>query len=353
MTVRRSLLWRVLAGGAAMSAVTWFGVAVTSAGAAQGGAPPGSHHNGAVVNVVTSPFGQVLVGTVDGVPGFPLYEISSDRPPKFGCVTTVESTLFGTIACTGPEPTTVTSTTTSTSSEWPAFTTTGPIIGGPGVRQRLLGTVYRPGVGRQVTYNGHPLYLFSGPGTYTGEGFVETAPPLPPWHGIWDLVLARTGNPAVGRTTIEVGKLTQGTPVLAVKEFLDFRTFPTGLALDVYDFCPAPRHGADGPSCMHGRGSDAPASPGDPGCGRGCTTTWIPVLTDGPPVAGPSVTPDSLGTVWTPEGQQVTYNGRPLYAYGLEEPLFGTRGPRTTGTAGNGAGQPGPGGIAQLIPLAT
>lgn len=353
MSARKSLVWRVVAGSAALSAVAWFVVAGPSGATGGSSVPETPPPAGAVVSVVTSPFGQVLVGTLDGIPGFPLYEISSDKPPKFGCVTTVETSLFGTFPCTGPLPATPAVTPTS---EWPAFTTTGPITAGRGVQGRLLGTVYRPGVGDQVTYKGHPLYLFSFPGTYTGEGFVETAPPLPPWHGIWDLVLARTGNPAVGRATLEVGRLTNDSPVLAVKQFLDLpTTFPTGLALTVYDFCPGvPRHGLHPTPCTHpGRGPDASPVPGSPGCGPGCTTTiWAPVLTDGPPIAGPSVTPGSLGTVQTPGGLQVTYDGRPLYAYGLEEPLVGTFGPRTTGTAGNGAGERGPGGFAHLIPLA-
>ncbi len=45
--------------------------------------------------------------------------------------------------------------------EWPAITTTGKPVAGPGVHQSLLGRVYRKGVGWQATYAGHPLYLFS------------------------------------------------------------------------------------------------------------------------------------------------------------------------------------------------
>jgi hypothetical protein len=50
---------------------------------------------------------------------------------------------------------------------------------GPGVSQGLLGRVYRKGIGWQVTYAGHPLYLFDdAPGAVTGEGWNE--PGLPP-----------------------------------------------------------------------------------------------------------------------------------------------------------------------------
>jgi len=52
---------------------------------------------------------------------------------------------------------------------------------------------FRKGVGWQVTYAGHPLYLFDQqPGAVTGEGWFE--PGLPPWHGIWWLM-----SPAVSR----------------------------------------------------------------------------------------------------------------------------------------------------------
>jgi predicted lipoprotein with Yx(FWY)xxD motif len=47
---------------------------------------------------------------------------------------------------------------------WPAVTTHGKPIAGTGVKQSLLGTINVPGVGHQVTYNGHPLY------TYVADG---------------------------------------------------------------------------------------------------------------------------------------------------------------------------------------
>ena len=58
---------------------------------------------------------------------------------------------------------------------------------GRGVNGKLLGSVNRAGIGDQVTYAGHPLYLFDqGPGQLTGEGWDE--PSLPPWHGVWWLM---------------------------------------------------------------------------------------------------------------------------------------------------------------------
>jgi len=45
---------------------------------------------------------------------------------------------------------------------WPPDTVSGAPVAGSGVKPALLGTVKRPDGSRQVTYNGHPLYYFSG-----------------------------------------------------------------------------------------------------------------------------------------------------------------------------------------------
>ena len=57
---------------------------------------------------------------------------------------------------------------------WPALQTGGRPIAGPGVRSSLLSSIRLPSGARQVTYAGHPLYLYagdSGPGetSYVGE----------------------------------------------------------------------------------------------------------------------------------------------------------------------------------------
>ena len=71
---------------------------------------------------------------------------------------------------------------------WPPLTVAdaGQVTGGDGVDASLLGTVDHPGEGTQVTYNGWPLYRFSGdsaPGDTNGQG----------QGGIW-YVLDPTGN---------------------------------------------------------------------------------------------------------------------------------------------------------------
>jgi predicted lipoprotein with Yx(FWY)xxD motif len=56
---------------------------------------------------------------------------------------------------------------------WPPLLAKGTPTAGPGLRASKLGTIARSGGNRQVTYNGHPLYLFINdkkPGQTTGQG---------------------------------------------------------------------------------------------------------------------------------------------------------------------------------------
>ncbi len=56
---------------------------------------------------------------------------------------------------------------------WPPFLTAGKPVAGAGVNAALLGTIRRKDGTIQVTYNGHPLYYFSGdmkPGDVNGQG---------------------------------------------------------------------------------------------------------------------------------------------------------------------------------------
>ena len=54
---------------------------------------------------------------------------------------------------------------------WPALASAHPTAG-RGVNRRLIGTITVPGVGKQVTYAGHPLYTYigdDGPGQANGN----------------------------------------------------------------------------------------------------------------------------------------------------------------------------------------
>ena len=146
---------------------------------------------GTTITTNNGPFGTMLVAGSGRYAGYSLYLITSDQPPSFGCTAAVVKLGPGTsIACTGPS--------NDQNSEWPALTTVGAPVAGPGVSQKLLGTVKRPGIGTQVTYAGHPLYLFdSKAGPVSGEGWFE--PSLPPWHGRLVPGLGRRPAGAVGR----------------------------------------------------------------------------------------------------------------------------------------------------------
>ncbi|MGP8204640.1 MAG: hypothetical protein ACLQVK_01060 [Acidimicrobiales bacterium] len=310
-------------------------VLVSPAGASPKAAPPA----GTVVAAMsTSAYGSVLIEGgapgVDPLAGYPLYATSADSDGKFGC-TTRRTMAFDLgqgyivpLSCTGPESDILNGV---ASDDWPALTTTAAPVAGPGVTRRLLGSVYRPGIGRQVTYGGRPLYLFDKPSVPFlpyGEGFFETTTPMPPWHSLWDLVSAQTGDPAPGPATIETESLPDGRKAVAALEF------STGItaAVTVYAFS------------RDNRGNSA--------CTGACAVTWIPVLTAGRPLGALGIAAKELGVIRRADGtDQATYEGKPLYLYSAERFVFPVPGSmfQSTGTVGNGNGLAGPGGGTFLI----
>jgi predicted lipoprotein with Yx(FWY)xxD motif len=210
--------------------------------------------------------------------------------------------------------------------DWPALTTNGPSVAGPGVSQKLLGAVDRPGVGDQVTYGGHPLYLFdlpSQPLGPEGEGYLETVAPMYPWHGIWYLVSAKDGRPAPGPAMLGTEMLPSTKPALAFVE-----TALHAVPVTVYTF-----------SLDQGSTS---------ACTGACAVTWMPLLTTGKPQVDNStvtshLTAQDVGVIRRPDGtEQVTYRGKPLYLYSAERYIFAIGSPSST--AGNGNGLHGPNG---------
>jgi predicted lipoprotein with Yx(FWY)xxD motif len=274
--------------------------AIAAAAVALPGASAGAASSGTVIAAAPGPFGTMLVVGSGRYAGYTLYYITSDHGTSFGCTTRPVASNHGPEICTGPS--------NDSHAEWPAITTTGAPVAGPGVRQSLLGVVHRAGIGMQVTYAGHPLYLFdSMPGSVTGEAWDE--PNLPPWHGVWWLVSPQgTAQPWPGElTTIQI----HGHGVLAA-------VFYTGLGLTPV---PVYAYSADG------GGSSA--------CTGACAIAWPPVLTSGTPgVQG--VLRSRVGTIARSDGtRQITYEGRPLYLFAFEQPV---RGPHGIELVGNGNG---------------
>jgi predicted lipoprotein with Yx(FWY)xxD motif len=277
----------------------------------------------------TSAYGAVLIVGNGPLKGFPLYAFTGDQGGRIRC-----GTSFATgydlgpvtsmpLTCTGPESDLLKGV---KSDDWPAFTSVGPPLGGPGINSRLLSRVTRPGIGNQVTYNGHPLYLFdpvSQPFAPQGEGYVETSKPLAPWGGYWFLISAE-GDFAPSRATLDQGVLPDGSKVLSV--VMDANVSP----LDVTLYAVNETH----PHAIV--------------CEQSCSLTWIPLLTRGSPVAGRGVNPRLVGTQRLANGaKQVTYRGHPLYLYAKER-VFLTPAVRlkSSGTAGNGEGLAAPSGGA-------
>ena len=160
-----------------------------------------------MISVENTVFGPALVVGSGPFKGFSLYFLSWDKPTVYGCTTGVTKTPVGPITCTGPS--------NDKNAEWPAITTNGRPVAGRGVSRKLLGTVKRKGVGTQITYAGHPLYLFDQmPGTVTGEGWFE--PGLPPWFGIWWL-MSPGGHPVPWAGTLTTTKV-GGKTVLAAQQ---------------------------------------------------------------------------------------------------------------------------------------
>lgn len=284
---------------------------------------------GAEIRVeTTSTYGSVLVVDRGELGGFPLYEFSGDAPGRLGCGTKkapgydFDPDARVTLSCTGPKDNMIEGV---TSDDWPAFTTKAKPVAGPGVDQKLLGTVYRKGIGEQVTYGGHPLYLFdpsSSPLRPRGVDYVETVDPLAPWHGYWFLVSSENGRPVSGVATVEPGTLSNGTRVLAVEGDPNVDPFP----ITVYTFS---RDRTDARTCT---GS--------------CALNWVPVVTTAAPQVEPGIAGSTIGTFRLSDGDlQVTYDGRPLYYYARERVFLRPKGGIvTTGTAGNGNGLSGPSG---------
>jgi predicted lipoprotein with Yx(FWY)xxD motif len=271
-------------------------------GAAQAAPAAASAASGTVITVANTVYGKALVVGSGPFAGFSLYSITSDHGRHFGCTAVPVKTVAGKLLCTGPS--------TDHNAEWPAITTVGTPVAGPGVNPALLGIVHRKNVGTQVTYAGHPLYLFDEfPGAVSGESWDE--PGLPPWHGVWTL-LKPSGQalPWAGTLTTTTIK---GKKVLAAQMNTGIGT----INFPVYSYSSdTSTHSA----CAVGA----------------CARAWPLVLVNGTPGLGRGLSAANVTTLRTPKGTQVAYKGHPLYFFSDEQIV-----PTSTGgfaPAGNGNG---------------
>jgi predicted lipoprotein with Yx(FWY)xxD motif len=270
------------------------------AGATSGASAAGSANT--VIGKGPGPFGPMLVVGSGPLAGLTVYFITSDQPPRYGCTTAVFHLGRGSgESCTGPV--------SDQNAEWPALTTTGQPVAGAGVSQKLLGTVHRAGIGTQITYAGHPLYLFDqSPGQVSGEGWFE--PSLPPDHGLWYVVSPRgVARPWAGMlSTLPIGgKRVLGAPLF---DGGGWHVFP------VYSYS------ADSATKST--------------CQGACAAAWPPLLTAGSPGVEGSAQSGAVGTLTRPDGTlQVTYHGKPLYLFSNEgiakDPNDGNYHPTGTG----------------------
>ncbi|MFI5067439.1 MAG: hypothetical protein ACHP9Z_26140 [Streptosporangiales bacterium] len=270
---------------------------------------------GTKIVLADTAFGWSLAVGSEPFKGYTLYYISSDHGTSFGCTAGPTSTPIGPLTCTGPS--------NDKNAEWPAITTTGKPVAGPGVHQSLLGRLYRKGVGWQVTYAGHPLYLFDQQaGAVTGEGWFE--PGLPPWHGVWWLISAG-GEPVPWAGTLTTTNV-DGKTVLA-------EPFMTGIGwvnFPVYTFS-----------------GDAPYYRAACSASATCARAWPPLLTSGVP-GHSGVSGYGIGEIRIPGWlSQVTWYGHPLYLFSHE-----ALAPTASGgaaPAGNGNGVTAFGGTFRLV----
>ncbi len=288
-----------------------------------------------ITSITTARYGTVLVvggSSSGGLYRFPLYEFSGDVGKRLGCGTTktvaydLGAKESVPLTCTGPQRDLLADV---SSDDWPALTTKSKPVAGHGVDAKLLGTINRPGIGRQVTYGGHPLYLFdpsSQPFAPQGENFMETVKPLPPWHGYWYLVSARTGAPSPGVATLHSETLPNGQHALAALEDGNVDPILVSLYSGTVTFGPSK-------------------------CDDTCMDAWTPLFTSARPYLGPGVDVRKVGVVALADGDyQVTYDHRPLYLYD-DEMIRLTTNDRlvTSGSAGNGSDERGPDGVMGTI----
>ena len=165
-----------LASAAAIPLVALAVAACGGGGAATAATPASSSGAPATVRIGNSGLGSILVNST----GRTLYLFKADVGTKS--------------ACTG-----------ACAAAWPPLLATGKPTAGAGLAASKLGTSTRSGGKQQVTYNGHPLYLFVSdhkPGQTTGQGVTA-------FGAAW-FALTPAGNQASGSASSSGGGASSG-----------------------------------------------------------------------------------------------------------------------------------------------
>jgi predicted lipoprotein with Yx(FWY)xxD motif len=140
----RSKLITFLASAAVIPLVVVAVAACGGGGGATAATPKTTSGASATVGVANSSLGSILVDST----GRTLYLFKADVGTNS--------------ACTG-----------ACANAWPPLLAAGKPTAGTGLAASKIATITRSGGNRQVTYNGHPLYLYVGdkkPGDVTGQG---------------------------------------------------------------------------------------------------------------------------------------------------------------------------------------
>lgn len=261
---RRFIALAAFAGVGAVLAAC--GGAYASGSATSGVAGASGTRNGAVLELRKTAFGKVLVDAR----GRTLYLYTPDGKNT--------STCYGRCA-----------------SFWPPLLTVGRAKAGPGVRAPLLGSTMRKDGKHQVTYRGHPLYLFANdakPGQVNGEGVQKV------WWVVSAAGLEVTKKPTARTTSaVTIGLRRTGLGTILVDAH--------GKTLYLY----------------------TPDKSDTSTCYGQCASFWPPLLAHGKLVAGKGLKSSLLGTTKRSDGsEQVTYNGHPLYTFAQDSKAGETKG---------------------------
>ena len=182
---------------------------------------------------------------------------------------------------------------------WPPLLTDREAAAGPGVNRDQIGILQRPDGTRQVTYNGHPVYMFAfdmGAGAASGLTNGEYYPDQFA-RGVWYL-LGPSGITNPGPLAVGSMQSAQGT-IVGINP-------------------PSPN--ASRPFAVYSFSADTPTGSA---CTGTCARYWPPVLVAGSLTAeaGSGVNQAGLGTITRPDGTfQVTYYGHPLYFFSADQP---------------------------------